>query len=82
MKRLKKATLLLIRHIAYRYNRLFLYYWADLELHELRSVYVMPEFYYRWLFHFCMWLVEYSNFRRLAERTIHTIPYHVRFHVA
>ena len=58
------------------------YYWADLELYELRSVHVMPEFYYRWLFHFFMWLVEYSNFRRLAERRIHTIPYYVRFHVA
>ncbi len=82
MKRFRKATLLLIRHMAYRWNRLLLYYWADLNLYELRAVYVMPEFYYRWLFRFCMWLIEFSNFRRLAGRIIHTIPYHVRFRVA
>ena len=82
MKRLKKATLLLIRHLAYRWNGLLLYYWADLNLNELRAVHVMPQFYYRWLYRFCMWLVAHSNCRRLADRVIHTIPYHVRFHVA
>lgn len=82
MKRLKKAALLLIRHVAYRWNRLLLYYWADLNLYELRAVDVMPQFYYRWLYRFCMWLVGHSYFQRLAVRAIHTIPYHVRFHVA
>lgn len=82
MKRLKKATLLLIRHMAYRWNRLRLYYWADTKLSELRIMTVMPEFYYRWLYHSSMRLVESKKFLRLADRAIHTIPYHVRFHVA
>jgi len=82
MKRLIKAMLLPLRYTAYRCNRLRTYYWADNKLHELRSVHVMPEFYYRWLYQTCMRLAETRKFRRLAERAIHTIPYHVRFHVA
>jgi hypothetical protein len=82
MERLKKAILLPVRTMAYRWNRLPTYYWADKKLHELRTVYVMPKFYYRWLYQTCMWLAESRKFRRLADRAIHTIPYHVRFHVA
>ena len=82
MKRLKKAILLPVRTMAYRWNRLHTYYWADKKLHELRTIYVMPKFYYRWLYRTCLWLAENKKFRRLADRAIHTIPYHVRFHVA
>ncbi len=82
MKRIKKAVLLALRYTAYRWNRLRTYYWADNELHKLRSVYVMPNLYYRWLYQACLWLSERRKFRRLADRAMHTIPYHVRFHVA
>lgn len=82
MKRLKKAILLPLRYVAYRLNRLRLYYWSDQELYDLRTVYVMPELYYRWLFHACMRMAATRPFRRLANRAIHTIPYHVRFRVA
>ena len=82
MKRLKKAILLPLRNLAYRWNRLRMYYWADAKLFELRAVNIMPTFYYRWLYRWSMSLMETRRFRRLAERAIHTIPYNVRFNVA
>ena len=82
MKRLKKAILLPVRSMAYRWNRLRLYYWVDEELYELRTVNVMPDFYYRWLYRVSMKLVDSNRLRRLADRAIHTIPYHVRFNVS
>jgi hypothetical protein len=82
MKRIKKATLLIARNISYRCNFLRLYYWAEEELLELRSVSLMPQFYYRWLFQTSMRLVRHDHFQRLADKAIHTIPYHIRFEVA
>jgi hypothetical protein len=82
MKRLKKAILLPIRYLAYRWNKLHLYYWSDAELFELRTVNVMPPIYYRWLYKLSMILVGSKRFRQLADRAIHTIPYNVRFNVA
>ncbi len=82
VRRMKKAVLLPVRSMAYRWNRLKTYYWADEELYELHKVCVMPMFYYRWLYRVCMWLVGHDTFRRLADRAIHTIPYHVRFNLA
>jgi len=82
MKRMKKAVLLPVRNMAYHWNRLRLYYWADRKLYELRAVCVMPSWYYHWLYHACVWLVAFRKFQRLADRAIHTIPYHVRFEVA
>ncbi len=68
--------------MALRCNRLGLYYWADQKLYEIRSVAVMPEFYYRTLFRVSMRLIQVHGFSRLADKVIHTIPYHVRFNVA
>ena len=82
MKRLKKAILLPVRNMAYRWNRLRTYYWADEELYELRTVNVMPDLYYRWLYRISMKMVDSNRLRRLADWAIHTIPYHVRFYVA
>lgn len=82
MKRLKKAILLPVRKVAYRRNRLKLYYWADNELSELRNVHLMPRFYYRWLFQISMRMVQIERFRRFADKAIHTIPYRVRFELA
>lgn len=82
MKRMQKAILLPIRKMAFRWEILRLAYWADTRLYELRSVCVMPGFYYRWLYHTSMRMVEYNNFRKIADRVIHTIPYHIRFEVA
>ena len=82
MDRLRKAILIPVRHLAYRWKLLRLFYWADAELHALRSVTVMPEFYYRCLFRISMRLVHTKQLKRLADRAIHTIPYHVRFNLA
>ncbi len=82
MKRLTKAVLFPVRNIAYRWNRVRLFYWADRKLYELRAVCVMPFWYYRWLYHICLWLVTFNNFKRLADLAIHTIPYQVRFQIA
>ena len=82
MKRMKKAILLPVRSIARHLNRLRLYYWSDIKLYELRAVCVMPRWYYRWLYNTCLWLVEFRKFQRLADRTLHTIPYNVRFEMA
>lgn len=82
MKRIKKATLLIIRNRAYRWNFLRTYYWADGRLSELSHFTLMPHFYYRCLFSISMKLVDFNKFQRLADKAIHTIPYHVRFSVA
>lgn len=82
MKRMKKAVLLPVRSMAYQLKRMKLYYWSEKKLYELRVVCVMPRCYYRWLYHICIRLVAFKKCRRLADRTIHTIPYHVRFEVA
>lgn len=82
MKRVRKAILLLIRSMAYHLNRLRLYYWSDFKLYELRSVCVMPRLYYRWIYNACLWLVKFRKLRKLADRTIHTIPLNIRFEVA
>ena len=82
MKRLKKAILLPVRNVAYRWEKLRLYYWADEKLFELRSVNVMPSLYYRLLYQFSMSLVRSNKFRRLADWAIHTIPFSARFNVA
>ena len=80
--RLKKAALLVVRKMTQRNRFLALYYWADLELYRLRMVQVMPNIYYRWLYHTCMWLVERRKFKKLADIAIHRIPFHVRFELA
>lgn len=82
MIRIKKAILVTLRSMGYHSNRLRLYYWSEIKLYELRTVYIMPRWYYRWLYHTCEWLVEFSKFRRLADRAIHTIPLHVRFEMS
>ena len=82
MKRAKKLTLLLIRKTALQWNRTRAYYWADYKLQDLHAVTVMPELYYRCLFHLSMRLVRVNRFRRLADQAIHTIPYHMRFRFA
>lgn len=82
MRRIKKSILIPMRYLAYHLNRLGVYYWADQQLYELREVVVMPEFYYRMLFRVSMRLAQIHGFARLADKAIHTIPYHVRFHVA
>ena len=82
MRRVKKAFLLPLRGLAYRRGYLRLYYWADRELYALNNVMVMPEFYYRWLYRISMRLLRFDRLRRFANRAIHTIPYHIRFHIA
>jgi hypothetical protein len=82
MKRLKKSILLPLRTMAFRCNRLRLYYWADRQLAEMSKVVVMPQFYYRVLFRASMRCLQVRGLARLADRVIHTIPYHIRFIVA
>jgi hypothetical protein len=82
MKRLKKAILLPVRRYAHRRKCARLYYWAEQELAELRTITVMPRLYYRALYRGCMRLNDFSRFRRLADKAIHTIPYQVRFDMA
>jgi hypothetical protein len=82
MKRLKKAILLPVRSMASRWNRPRLYYWSETRLFELRTVRVMPQFYYRGLYQLSMSLLGIRRFRPLADRLIHTIPYDIRFHMA
>jgi hypothetical protein len=82
MKRIKKLILLQIRSLSLRSNNTKLYYWAELRLFELRAVTVLPEFYYRFLFGLSMRLVRMNHFRTIADRAVHTIPYHIRFNIA
>ena len=82
MKRLKKAILIPARNLAYRWNRLRLYYWAEQALLEFSTVSVMPDWYYRWLYGLSMRLAKIKKFRRLADKAIHTIPFRIRFDVA
>ncbi len=82
MKRLTKVIVTPIRYFAYCWNFTRAYYWADRKLEELRTVNVMPYFYYKWLFKISMNLSKYKITRQLADQAIHTIPYNVRFSVA
>ena len=82
MQRMKKALLLQVRHLAWYWKRRSLYYWAERYLYDLRGVYVMPCWYYHWLYRTCMQLVGSGKCLRLANRAIHTIPYHMRFEMA
>lgn len=82
MKRIKKALLLPVRKISYRWKLLRLYYWADAKVYELSTVNIMPYYYYQWLYKISMKLVDFSKTRWLANWAIHTIPYHIRFKVA
>lgn len=82
MKRLKKTIYLSVRSMALRWHRPRAYYWAEAGLYELRGVNVMPVCYYRWLYRVSMRLIESGKWLRLADRAMHTIPYHLRFHMA
>jgi hypothetical protein len=82
MKRMKKAYLIALRKLAYDCKRMSLYYWVEEELDSLRTVCILPMWYYRCLYQVCVWMVEIREFRQIADRMIHTIPYHVRFELA
>jgi hypothetical protein len=82
MNRLKKVVLLPVNRLSYRMKLIRLYYWSERRLYLLRAVYVLPIFYYRWLYQFCLSMVAMRKCRRMANRLIHTIPYHVRFELA
>jgi hypothetical protein len=43
---------------------------------------VLPSWYYHWLYHTCLWLADFSQLKRIADRMIHTIPFNARFKVA
>jgi hypothetical protein len=82
MKRLKKVVLMPVKRISYRMRLFRLYYWTEITLYPLRAVSVLPTCYYNWLYRLCIRLVQFKKFRRLADRAIHTIPYHIRFDIA
>lgn len=82
MNRLKKIALLPVNKISYRIGFLRLYYWSEKRLYPLTAVYIFPKFYYRWLYQLCVWMVACKKYRRIANRAIHTIPYHFRFEFA
>lgn len=82
MKRFQKVVLMSLRSLSYRWNRLGVYYWTEARLYDLRTVTVMPAWYYRRLFRLSMWMVEFGTFRHMANRVIHTIPLHIRYTVA
>ena len=82
MKRLKKTILLQVRKAAHLSSQWRLYYWAEWQLFELRTVCILPGWYYKGLYRVCMWLLKYRRFHGVADRTIHTIPYTVRFRLA
>ena len=82
MKRIKKALLLPVRSMAYSRNRLRLFYWADIRLYELRTVYVMPRWYYFWLYQVSMSFIKAGKLMQLANLMIHTIPFQVRHEMA
>lgn len=82
MNRLKKVVLLPVNRISYRMRLIRLYYWSERRLYLLRAVYVLPVFYYRWLYQFCLLMVESRKCIHMADRVIHTIPYHIRFELA
>jgi hypothetical protein len=82
MQKLRKATLLMIRAAANRWNLNRLYYWSEQELTQMVYVHLFPGWYYHCLYHACMRVVKYKAFRRMANWAIHTIPYHERFKIA
>jgi hypothetical protein len=82
MKRLKKIVLMPVKQISYRMRFFRLYYWTEITLYPLQAVSVLPRCYYNLLYRLCIRLVEFKKLKRLANRAIHTIPYHIRFEIA
>ena len=81
MKRIKKLVLLQVRSLSLRCNHMKLYYWTEIKLFKLRSITILPEFYYRFLFGMSMRLVRVNHFQTFANKAIHTIPLHIRFNI-
>jgi len=79
MNKIKKAFLLPVRYFSYRFHWIKIYYWSDKNLFKLGNVLVMPLWYYICMFHFYMDLLKLKPFHKLADKGIHTIPYHIRF---
>ena len=82
MKKIKKIFFQSTRWLALRRKRMQLYYWADLKVYELRQVQVMPYTYYRLLYCVGMSLANLKGCTRLADWTVHMIPYNIRFHIS
>jgi hypothetical protein len=82
MNRLKKFALLPVNKISYRMRLIRLYYWSERRLFLLRAVYVLPVCYYRWLYQLCLFMVESGKCGRMANRVIHSIPFHIRYELA
>ena len=82
MKRLKKVMMLLLRNIAYSLNLTKIYYWAELRVFELRTVRVLPDFWYCWMYRTSMELIRKNRCPKLADWMIHKIPLGVRCDLA
>jgi hypothetical protein len=78
MKQILKAVFLLIRAFAYHFNFTKLYYWAELRVFRLRSVKVIPESWYCWMYRISMALARKKRCLKFADWMIHRIPYNVR----
>jgi len=81
MNRIKKTFLLPVRRFGLKFN-LKLYYWADKRIYKLGDIYVMPLWYYVSMFNFYMSLLRFKSLHKIADRGVHTIPYHIRFHAS
>ena len=82
MKRLLKATLLVMRSMALHIRYTKLYYWTEKRLFELKSINPMPDRVYCFIYRMCMTLLEEKRFIGLANWLMHRIPFNVRCHLA
>ena len=84
MKRLKRAFFLMVQSVSFRFRWLKIYYWAEKKIYSLGNITVMPRWYYSAMFHFYMSLLKIhcKTIHKMADKGIHTIPYHIRFDVS
>ena len=76
--KIKKAIILPIREIAYRFGFMHIFYWADKNIFELGNIFIMPAWWYIGLFHVCMWALKFRYAHHAADVVIHHIPFSLR----
>ena len=77
--KIKKATIMPIRAMAYRCGFMHIFYWADKKIFELgNNVFIIPVWWYIGLFHVCMWALKFRCAHHAADVVIHHIPFSLR----
>jgi hypothetical protein len=82
MKRIRKAILILIRDLSYRYGYLRIYYWSAPKVFDLRLVNLFTDRFYCRLYRLSTKMVEKKKCLKTANWLQHRIPFDLRCDLA